>query len=551
MNQNDWERAADDLALARYSVIAPLICRQLSKAELLRVKAEILASIHQFPDGKTRNVSRRTLDRWCEWYRSGHLSDDGETLSEPGIEALRPVRRLDQGSTRVLDQAIIERAVALRREEPSRNTNTLVELLKSEAKASGLQIPSIVEATLAYHLRHRKVTKRDLKKESRAFPRYEQPRRNVTWQGDWTQGFPILDPSSPNKPRLCHLHAFLDDQSRYIVHAEFYFRQNLPCLEDCFRKAIVSGGVPERVYWDNGAVYHSRQIKLIAARLKTEVIFATPYSPEGKGKIERWFRTVKEAFYPEARRAGIKSLADLNEFLWGWLEASYHTKLHSEIQCTPLARWEEGAGQARYPDPAGLVDLFLWEQQRQVDRSGCIQLAGNLYPVAEHLVGRKVTVRFDPFDLSRVRLYENGRFTQLLEPQTLTSRTFRKAVPKEKKPDSQLGSSAAFRDQMAKEFRERAGETVSRARGSANKNPRELMTVGEFCCCFQESLAGRSLTASDGKWLQDFYARNAPLAKPMVASALAKAVEAKGPNRHLRYYFDCIQAARLDEKRGA
>lgn len=544
MSLSDWERHADDLALARYSVISPLVCRQVSHCERIRLRAEILAAVHLFPDGKTRRVSRRCLNRWCHWYLHGHTTDDGETVTESGIEALRPLPREDKGTARVLDDNIVDLAVQLRREEPSRNTSTLIELIKTAATTQGKPAPQIVEATLAYHLRRRKATKADLKKENRAYPRYEQPRRNATWQGDWTQGFPIVDPSSPSKPRMCHLHAFLDDHTRYIVHAEFYFRQNLPCLEDCFRKGIVHGGVPEKVYWDNGAVYHSRQIQMIAARLGTQVIFSTPYAPEGKGKIERWFRTVKEAFYPEARRAGIESLSALNEFFWGWLEASYQTKVHSETDTSPAARWAAGASGVRYPEPAQLVDLFLWEQQRQVDKSGCIQVAGNLYPVAEHLVGRTVSIRFDPFDISRVRLYESGQFVQILEPQTLVNRTFRRATPSKAKDQSQLNSSKNYREEMANKFRERAQETIAKARG---QKPPDLLSQGDFHLRIERALAPRELSAADGNWIQDFYARNAPLSASFVALGLQRAVAGKGTSRHIRFYLDSIQAARLGE----
>lgn len=544
MNSIEIERAADDLALARYAVISPLVCRQMTPAERQEVRAEILASIHVFPGDAGKPISSRCLERWCNWYRHGRPNKHGERITAPGIEALRPLTRLDKGKARVLEESLIGRAVALRREEPSRTTSTLVSLLQAEAAEAGREVPKIEEATLAYHLRQRRVTKRDLKRESRAFPRYEQPRRNATWQGDWTQGIALPDPAEPGKTRICHLHAFLDDHTRYVVHAEFYFRQNLPCLEDCFRKAIVHGGVPEKVYWDNGAVYHSRQVQLIAARLGTQVIFATPYCPEGKGKIERWFRTVKDAFYPEAKRAGITSLQELNEFFWGWLEQSYQTRVHSETEESPLTRWENGLAGTRYPDPASLVDLFLWEQTRRVDKSGCIQLSGNAYPVAEHLVGREVVVRFDPFDLSRVRLYENGRFAQLLEPQTLTNRTFRKALKKRKEPDSTLKSSATLRDQVRKQFRERAGRVVSQVRGAQDP----CLDNAGFLLQLQLGLANRLLTETEIKWAGDFFARNAPLTERQVDEALSRAVEAKGSARHIRYYLDAVQSHRLEER---
>lgn len=316
MNQEEWERQKEDVALACYAVIAPLVSRELGPEERVQTCEKILATNHIFPGGKLRRVSRRTLNRWWQWYRSGRTNEDGEVITEPGLVALRPPTRGDRGNPRVLDAELVDRAVELRRELPERNTATLIDLLKAEALVSG-RILKIEEATLAYHLRQRNATKKQLKREGKAFPRYEHHRRNACWQGDWSQGILLPDPADPNKSKLCHLHAFIDDHTRYVVHAEFYFRQNLPCLEDCFRKAILHGGVPEMAYWDNGAVYQSKQIQRVAARLQTQVVFATPYCPEGKGKIERWFRSCKESFYPEASRASLQSLEGDESVLLG------------------------------------------------------------------------------------------------------------------------------------------------------------------------------------------------------------------------------------------
>ena len=307
MNKEQFERYLEDFALACYAVIAPLVSRLLSAVERVRITAEILSTNHMFPEGRMRRVSRRSLNRWCDFYRHGRKNEQGVVVTEPGLVALRPLPRADRGTPRVVDPALVDRAVELRRELPERTTGTLVELLKSEAREKGLQELGLEEATLAYHLRQRNATKKQLKLEGKAFPRYEHPRRNASWQGDWSQGILLPDPTNPNKTKLCHLHAFICDHSRYVVHAEFYFRQNLPCLEDCFRKAILHGGIPEMAYFDNGAVYQSKQVQRIAGRLQMQVVFATPYCPEGKGKIERWFKTCKESFYPEARRANLQS----------------------------------------------------------------------------------------------------------------------------------------------------------------------------------------------------------------------------------------------------
>jgi len=268
MNESDWERYADDLALARYAVIAPLVSRVMGSKERTLVRAEILRSVHQFPGGHSQRVSCRGLERWFAHFKFGHTNTDGEVVSEPGIMALRPMPRNDRGKPRKLKAVLLDRAVELRREEPSRTTLAIIELLKTAARAAGQAEPNICEATLAYNLRQRKATKKDFQKAGRAYPRYEHARRNASWQADWSQGLRLPDPQNPNKTRLCHIHAILDDHSRYVVHAEFYFRQNLPYLEDCFRKSILHGGICSMLYVDNGKVYHSRSLQLITVTFR-------------------------------------------------------------------------------------------------------------------------------------------------------------------------------------------------------------------------------------------------------------------------------------------
>ena len=294
---------------------------------------------------------------------------------------------------------------------------------------------------------------------------------------------------------------------------------------------------------DNGKVYHSRSLQLVAARLGSQLVFATPYAPEGKGKIERWFGTVKKSFYPEAERAGIQTLEELNQFLWAWVKDVYHAREHSSTKETPKARWDAGAGQVRYPDPAQLVDLFLWEATRQVDKSGCIKLSGNLYSVAEHLVGQEVTVRYDPFDLSRVRLYEGGRFTDTLEPQTLVNRTLRKATPRKPEKKAPLSSSTEYRKKLADDFCDGVQDVQKQVRGSRGS----CLTLAEFRALLGDLLS-RPLTPAESSSSGDFFLRNAPLSENQVKSAMQKAIASKSSSLHIRYYLEAVKATRLDER---
>lgn len=96
MNQEEWERHATDVALARYAVVAPLIRRQLNRDERRLELEKVVGAVHKFPDGD-RKVSGRTVRRWCDWYRNGHLNEDvRERDSDPGIDGLKPARRADR-----------------------------------------------------------------------------------------------------------------------------------------------------------------------------------------------------------------------------------------------------------------------------------------------------------------------------------------------------------------------------------------------------------------------------------------------------------------------
>lgn len=545
MDNKAFERYALTVALDRYGVISSLVKCQMTVAEHRKELKRVAGSLHKFDSiGKEIKVSLRTVQRWCDWYRHGHKTEEGVLVSCPGLDALKPARRSDCGEARVLTPEIVERAVRLRAEEPSRSTNTLIDLIVAEYEARGEAAPPLEQHTLARHMRAKGATRKQMRREGRAYPRYEHAHRNDVWQGDWTQGIPLPDPTDPTKTRLCHLHAFIDDHTRYIVHAEFYFRQNLPCLEDCFRKAVLRGGIPSSTYWDNGAVYQSRQIKLMAARLGTQVIFATPYAPEGKGKIERWFKTVQSAFYPEARRANVQTLDDLNTFFWGWLEESYHNREHSELKTTPRARWEAGVEGARFPTPGSLVDLFLWEESRRVSKTGCIQLGGNRYAVSEHLVGKEVDVRFDPFDLSKVRIHADGVFLETVEPLTLTSNTFRKASPRRVEKPLPLDSSENYRKRLSAGHRRDVEAVAARARQGGRHS--DCLDRAELAALLCEALAGRQLTVMESATLADFFRRNAPLRAEATRHALQGAVDEKGAQRHIRFYLDAIRDARME-----
>jgi len=544
MNKNNQQRRVltEDVAMARYAVISSLLCREWIPEEYSAEINRLASGLHRFPEG-VRRVSRRSIRRWCHYFRNGR-----PPKNEPGFDALLPQARSDLGQARNLDPAIIERAIELREEAPSRKTSRLIDLIVAEARQRNEEPPVVPESTLNYHLRARGYTRRRLRSKSRVFRRFQHPHRNSCWQADWCHGIWLPHPTQPGKKRQCFLHGFIDDRTRYIPHAEFYFRQNLPCLGDCLRKAVLKGGIPEMAYVDNGASYQARQFKLMTARLETNLVFATEFCPEGKGKIERWIQTVQGDFFEEAQHSGPQTLAELNTFLWAWLDQVYHPRKHSTTGKSPRELWLAEAERVRVVDPEKLVDIFLWEVERTVDKSGVFKLDGNGYPVSEHLVREKVQVRFDPFDLEKIRVYHNGVFVEVVSPEKLESRTYSKAIPRRHDKKAPLESSKAFRKQLSKEYKKQVKETLA---GLPDESSLQgFLSEQSFYELLQSALSRQELRVHEKNRAFKFFQEYAPISKDVAERALITIVSEKDNRRHLQCYLRKIREGIASQKGG-
>jgi hypothetical protein len=196
------------------------------------------------------------------------------------------------------------------------------------------------------------------------------------------------------------LYAILDDASRLIPHAQFYTHQGLDAFLDCLRQAVVARGLPTRLYVDNAKVYRSQQLARIAASIGILITHTPPYQPEGRGKIERFFRSSREQFLANLDPRRTLSLPELNERLWAWIEQVYHLSEHGGLGTTPLLRWQRDIEHIRQLPPAtDLRRLFFYRLNRLVRRDSTFLLRGHFYeaPVARVSLEdtRPVSIRFN------------------------------------------------------------------------------------------------------------------------------------------------------------
>jgi len=401
------EEKRTQIALFRYGLIAPLLHRPLDRGEIAALCTALAAKTHQIPFSKRTTINADTVWRYLARYRKG------------GFEALKPQARDDAGKPRRLPEEVVRKAIALREEQPSRSTTTIIEILRRDP-AVPAELP-LKERTLRGILQQRGKSRQELAGQSKAFRRFERPEANALWQGDMLVGPYLPDADRPGKYRRTALFCFIDDYSRLIPYGEFFFEESLPRLERVLKVAILRRGIPQSIYVDNGKVYVSTQLQAVCAALGIRAIHSTPYTPNTRGKIERFFGTVRGQFLVEVEAAKIATLEELNASFQAWVELIYHRAVHSETEQAPLERFQRSiaAITVRQADPMQLRQAFLWREKRTVTRTATISLQGNRYSVDPLLAGRQVELRFDPFDLAEVELWQNGHFLAQAKVQKL------------------------------------------------------------------------------------------------------------------------------------
>ena len=378
-----------ETALFRHGLIAHLIHHPPDSGRVEVELRAIAAQKYVIPHSRRTGVSVSSLRRYLQAYQAR------------GFEALLPKTRRDKGAPQAFDPEVLQQAIALREQQPGRTTPMLVEILKRAGK-------TVNAHTLDTHLRQAGKTRQLLRAQPAPGRRFERDRVNALWQSDVSHGPWLPDPTRPGQARRTHLIAFLDDHSRLVPYGEFFFDEALPRLERVLKVAILRRGVPGAVYVDNGQIFNATQFRAACASLRIEVIFASPYHPQGKGKIEQFWHLVQESFYPEVAASKITELGLLNQSFWAWLERIYHARVHGETGQTPLERFIAGTDHLRAADPETLRLAFQWRTKRRVTQQATLSLQGNVYSVDPAWCGQTLELRYDPFDLSQMEVYRDG-----------------------------------------------------------------------------------------------------------------------------------------------
>lgn len=390
------ERKRQEIANFNYSLIAPIVCRtNLSHGEEYEMLRQIAKGEYDIPYSTRKTVSLRTLERYLKLYREG------------GLEALKP--KIKKRSTRIPIE-YLEQAALLRRENKRRSIMTIISMLEKSGR-----VPEGVlkRSTLYDYFVRVNLAGKHFKKNRENYRRFSASYPGEILQGDVHHTLYLPDISRPGKKRKVFLFAWIDDYSR-LAFGEFYFAEKLPALENTLKKWIIKYGVPENIYVDNGAIYSSHYLETICGSLGIRLLHSRPYRPQGRGKIEKLFQLVESSFKSEAMLLindnKIKNLDELNSFLFVWMDRFYNERVHSATKQKPILRWQSGNNELKKPDLNEIYEAFLMESEATASKVGIIRVQSNEYEVESVLARKRVTVKYDPYDLTKgVRIYYEGK----------------------------------------------------------------------------------------------------------------------------------------------
>jgi len=384
------------VAVFRFAVISDFVIgAQMSRGEKRRLMRDKCARKWQIPFSQKTSLSIGTINRWCRLYK--HSNGD--------LKSLQPQNRCDQGKSRAMDEDTCLSLIELKLQTPALTVPQLIEQMNRQNRAS----PGIVlnnstiyrflhQQNLAYLPVKRPVDRR----------KFEAELPNDLWQSDVMHG-PKVDVNG--KMRKSYLIAIIDDHSRLIAHGEFYLSEALHSYLDAFENALAKRGLPRKLYVDNGAAFRSRHLEYISASLAIALIHSKPYQPQGRGKIERFFRTVRTQFLP-----GFKghSLNELNEAFDGWLSNIYHQRKHSSTKQTPIERFAANLQCLRAAQD-NLHDYFRIVARRKVNKDRSITLNGRLFEGPVALIGKRVELLYHQSQPQQVEVkYQNKSFGMLV-----------------------------------------------------------------------------------------------------------------------------------------
>ena len=376
------------MELFRYSIIAPLIS-DTHEFNTIKEYCDFVASKSYNFEGKIIKITSKTVKNWYYQYK------------KEGLDSLAKKKRADKNQFRkVKGEEIVERIIELREKYPRITTKKIYEkLLEEKYITKDVSIHALFRYLRNNDLKAIQVSKKEKKKYEHDFP-------NSSWQSDTSSG-PYI--KVEGKSKKTYLIMIIDDTSRMIVGYDFFFEDNAINMQKVLKSAIKKYGVPKQLYVDNGSPYKNEQISLITARLGIKLIHAAVYSPSGKGKIERSFRTIKDGWLNCTDWNSFKTIEDVKNSFSKYLYEEYINKEHSEIKMSPNNRWHKEIKELKMLEEQEVEEAFMHSKTCKVYNDSTIRINNEKYEVPYKYVSQKIEVRYYVENPKEIIIYKDGK----------------------------------------------------------------------------------------------------------------------------------------------
>lgn len=387
------EKTRQAIALKRFSIISPVLSGTIKNNR--EYFQELSKKPVDMPHFGTKLYHHKTFESWLYDYH------------RYGLDGLTPGFRSDKGKSRKISMELGDKIKEYRINNPKIPTTILYDKLVSE----GIIDPLTLSRSTVYRYVADMILPSGTEGigESLRFS-YQYP--GEMWQGDVMYG-PYLQIGK--KKQQTYLHAFIDDATRMIVHSQFFFEQNFETLRICLKEAMLKNGIPRLIYTDNGKIYRSQQLEYICASVGSTLLHSQPYVPKGRGKIERYFHTVRMRFLSQLNPKKLQSLESLNEAYEKWLDSDYQKKEHSALGGkTPHQSFIDHIDRVKLvTDRKQFNESFLLRVSRKVCHDATLQINNILFETDAFFAGKRLEVRYEPEWLQdptkSLKLYENGK----------------------------------------------------------------------------------------------------------------------------------------------
>lgn len=383
----------EQTALFRHSIVGDLVISDLPTGTLQQeLKHRAMRRYRPPGAAASRTYHWKTLQRWL-------------FAAREGLSALAPTSR-QRGFGLALDDDARQLLLDMREEHPS----AAAELLLDAAVENGvvakdaLSLPTLRRlyarngvARVGRQPRHLRAAERR---------RWETDRVCRVWHADVCHVWRRLPNGGVEK---VYVHGILDDHSRFIVAMKACVSETENDLLELLIEALLRYPAPDVFYVDNGSTYRGDLLTLAGSKLDVRVLHAAPYDPEARGKMERFWRTLRQRLLDHDTAP--RTLHELDSALLAWLDADYHRRKHAGLLgATPGKRFR--AGLAQLPGPLSLERVaaaFVVERTAKVRKDATFSVDATLYEVqGRHLIGKTMKVSQDPFTDAVIRVSYDG-----------------------------------------------------------------------------------------------------------------------------------------------